>query len=190
MDRTLLYEGSVLSNAKKPLLALLFTDCIVFLQDRNQKLSFAQFGDKKPAVIPLEKVQCVRSRPEMGTAKETTFFIIVWRKGDTNPFNYELTCGDPREREKWQAEIENARSPLRAAGKDAVTSHLDDDLVIDETQLLKIRDIIGTFLCDYFRVLGRNLDTLHLNFYADSSADSLTERSNESIDLVSDCSID
>ncbi|OQV22340.1 putative Rho guanine nucleotide exchange factor 18 [Hypsibius exemplaris] len=147
LDRVLLYEGTILSkDAKKPLRVLLLNDAIVFLQDskNSQKLSFAQFVDKKPPVIYLDKVYCMRVKPETSGAKEATLMIIKWQKGDKSPsLNYEITCTDPKEREKWQVEIENAKMVLMMHSQDGMNDPLEEDFVIDEAHLLKIRETIS-----------------------------------------------
>ncbi|XP_067824564.1 rho guanine nucleotide exchange factor 18 isoform X2 [Heptranchias perlo] len=111
--RRLLHEGVVYwkaaSGRLKDILALVLSDVILLLQEKDQKYSFATV-DQKPAGISLHKL-IVR---EVANEEKGMFLISA---SDEGPEMYEIHTNSKEERNTWMAVIRDAidRYPMEEA---------------------------------------------------------------------------
>ncbi|XP_048415504.1 rho guanine nucleotide exchange factor 18-like isoform X3 [Stegostoma tigrinum] len=130
--RRLLYEGVVwwkaASGRLKDILALVLTDVILLLQEKDQKYSFATV-DQKPAGISLQKL-IVR---EVANEEKGMFLISA---SDEGPEMYEIHTNSKEERNTWMAVIRDAidRFPIEEAA-------LDEDRQQDEKRAAQIKEL-------------------------------------------------
>ncbi|XP_055346747.1 A-kinase anchor protein 13-like isoform X2 [Paramacrobiotus metropolitanus] len=162
-DRALIYDGPVQFRKNNGKLvdvqALLLSDCIVFLQENNQKFTFAHVDDK-PAVVPLNRV-IIRPKAERSGIPEKSLFLI----SSGIPLNpsgsfippppgphcraemYELICSTVKECEKWRVEIAAACGALRhqeeASGQETGIMTLDGNVIVDDAQIRRMREVIN-----------------------------------------------
>ncbi|XP_063311565.1 rho guanine nucleotide exchange factor 18-like isoform X2 [Pelobates fuscus] len=104
MRRQLLYDGILYwrsaSGRLKDILAVLLTDVLLLLQEKDQKYSFSNV-DSKPPVILLQKL-IVR---EVANEEKAMFLISASLKG---PEMYEIHTSSKEERNSWMALIRGA----------------------------------------------------------------------------------
>uniref|UniRef100_A0A1A7YFK5 Rho guanine nucleotide exchange factor (GEF) 28 n=1 Tax=Iconisemion striatum TaxID=60296 RepID=A0A1A7YFK5_9TELE len=102
--QTLRHEGLLLwktaTGRLKDVLALLLTDALIFLQEKDQKYTFATV-DQKPPVIPLQKL-IVR---EVANEEKGMFLISASSAG---PEMYEVHTSSKEERNTWMRLIREA----------------------------------------------------------------------------------
>ncbi|XP_058683477.1 rho guanine nucleotide exchange factor 28 isoform X2 [Poecile atricapillus] len=103
-ERILLHEGLVYwktaTGRFKDILALLLTDVLLFLQEKDQKYIFAAV-DQKPSVISLQKL-IVR---EVANEERGMFLISASSAG---PEMYEIHTSSKEERNNWMRHIQEA----------------------------------------------------------------------------------
>ncbi|KAM5192206.1 rho guanine nucleotide exchange factor 28 isoform 1-T2 [Mantella aurantiaca] len=103
-ERDLLYEGVLLwktaTGRFKDIQALLLTDVLLFLQEKDQKYIFAAV-DQKPPVISLQKL-IVR---EVANEERGMFLISASSAG---PEMYEIHTNSKEERNSWMRHIQEA----------------------------------------------------------------------------------
>ncbi|XP_060057000.1 rho guanine nucleotide exchange factor 28 [Erinaceus europaeus] len=103
-DRKLLHEGLVYwktaAGRFKDILALLLTDVLLFLQEKDQKYTFAAV-DQKPSVISLQKLIA----REVANEERGMFLISASSAG---PEMYEIHTGSKEERDGWMEAIQQA----------------------------------------------------------------------------------
>ncbi|XP_043370618.1 rho guanine nucleotide exchange factor 28 isoform X5 [Dermochelys coriacea] len=132
-ERTLLHEGLVYwktaTGRFKDSLALLLTDVLLFLQEKDQKYIFAAV-DQKPSVISLQKL-IVR---EVANEERGMFLISASSAG---PEMYEIHTNSKEERNNWMRQIQDAvESCPEEEGK---ISESDEDRRIAEAKAAKIQ---------------------------------------------------
>ncbi|KAJ8277347.1 hypothetical protein GJAV_G00074210 [Gymnothorax javanicus] len=102
--RTLLHEGTVnwkaASGRLKDILAVLLTDVLLLLQEKDQKYTFSTV-DNKPSVISLQKL-IVR---EVAHEEKAMFLICA---SSNEPEMYEIHTSSKEERNSWMALIRQA----------------------------------------------------------------------------------
>ncbi|NXH60619.1 ARHGI factor, partial [Rhabdornis inornatus] len=103
-QRRLLLDGMLYwkaaSGRLKDILAVLLTDVLLLLQEKDQKYTFASV-DSKPPVISLQKL-IVR---EVANVEKAMFLISASLKG---PEMYEIHTSSKEERNSWMAHIRRA----------------------------------------------------------------------------------
>ncbi|KAM6189396.1 rho guanine nucleotide exchange factor 18 [Sarcoramphus papa] len=103
-QRRLLLDGMLYwkaaSGRLKDILAVLLTDVLLLLQEKDQKYTFASV-DSKPPVISLQKL-IVR---EVANEEKAMFLISASLKG---PEMYEIHTSSKEERNSWMAQIRRA----------------------------------------------------------------------------------
>ncbi|KFZ57714.1 Rho guanine nucleotide exchange factor 28, partial [Podiceps cristatus] len=132
-ERILLYEGLVYwktaTGRFKDTLALLLTDVLLFLQEKDQKYIFAAV-DRKPSVISLQRL-IVR---EVANEERGMFLISASSAG---PEMYEVHTNSKEERNNWMRHIQDAvESCPEEEGK---MSESDEDRRIAEAKAAKIQ---------------------------------------------------
>uniref|UniRef100_A0A7M4DWX6 Rho guanine nucleotide exchange factor 28 n=1 Tax=Crocodylus porosus TaxID=8502 RepID=A0A7M4DWX6_CROPO len=132
-ERTLLHEGMVYwktaTGRFKDILALLLTDVLLFLQEKDQKYILAAV-DQKPSVISLQKL-IVR---EVANEERGMFLISASSAG---PEMYEIHTNSKEERNNWMRKIQDAvESCPEEEGK---SSEPDEDRRIAEAKVAKIQ---------------------------------------------------
>ncbi|XP_061554994.1 rho guanine nucleotide exchange factor 28 isoform X3 [Phycodurus eques] len=104
MGQTLKHQGALLwktaTGRLKDVLALLLTDSLVFLQEKDQKYTFAAV-DHKPPVIALQKL-IVR---EVANEERGMFLISASASG---PEMYEVRAASKEERDAWMRIVHQA----------------------------------------------------------------------------------
>ncbi|XP_063819936.1 rho guanine nucleotide exchange factor 28 isoform X2 [Pseudophryne corroboree] len=131
-EQVLLHEGVILwktaTGRFKDIQALLLTDVLLFLQEKDQKYIFAAV-DQKPPVIPLQKL-IVR---EVANEERGMFLISASSAG---PEMYEIHTTSKEERNSWMRQIQDAvqSCPEEEEGK---TCESDDDKRVAEAQVAK-----------------------------------------------------
>ncbi|KAK5860234.1 hypothetical protein PBY51_021725 [Eleginops maclovinus] len=103
-NRTLLHEGTVTwktSGRQKEIQAVLLSDVLLFLQEKDQKLVFASM-DNKPAVISLERL-IVRE-----LANEDKAMYLICACTTSVPEMYEIHTRSPEECLTWMKLIREA----------------------------------------------------------------------------------
>nr|XP_036874038.1 rho guanine nucleotide exchange factor 18 isoform X3 [Manis javanica] len=104
LQRQLLLEGTLCwkttSGRLKDVLAVLLTDVLLLLQEKDQKYVFASVDSKRP-VISLQKL-IVR---EVANEEKAMFLISASRQG---PEMYEIYTSSKEERNTWMAHIRRA----------------------------------------------------------------------------------
>nr|XP_036882015.1 rho guanine nucleotide exchange factor 28 isoform X1 [Manis javanica] len=133
-ERTLLYDGLVYwktaTGRFKDILALLLTDVLLFLQEKDQKYIFAAV-DQKPSVISLQKLIA----REVANEERGMFLISASSAG---PEMYEIHTNSKEERNNWMRRIQQAveSCPEEEGGR---TSESDEDRRKAEARVAKIQ---------------------------------------------------
>ncbi|KAH0512739.1 Rho guanine nucleotide exchange factor 28 [Microtus ochrogaster] len=112
-ERALLHDGLVYwktaTGRFKDILALLLTDVLLFLQEKDQKYIFAAV-DQKPSVISLQKLIA----REVANEERGMFLISASSAG---PEMYEIHTNSKEERNNWMRRIQQAVESLQVAVK-------------------------------------------------------------------------
>ncbi|NXP72345.1 ARG28 factor, partial [Ramphastos sulfuratus] len=133
-ERILLHEGLVYwktaTGRFKDTLALLLTDVLLFLQEKDQKYIFAAV-DQKPSIISLQRL-IVR---EVANEERGMFLISASSAG---PEMYEVHTSSKEERNSWMRHIQDAveSCPEEEEGK---MSESDEDRRIAEAKASRIQ---------------------------------------------------
>uniref|UniRef100_A0A8C9G0C5 PH domain-containing protein n=1 Tax=Pavo cristatus TaxID=9049 RepID=A0A8C9G0C5_PAVCR len=129
-ERILLHEGLVYwktaTGRFKDTLALLLTDMLLFLQEKDQKYIFAAV-DQKPSVISLQKL-IVR---EVANEERGMFLISASSAG---PEMYEIHTNSKEDRNSWMRHIQDEEGKM---------GELDEDRRIAEAKACKIQKCQG-----------------------------------------------
>uniref|UniRef100_G3T733 Rho guanine nucleotide exchange factor 28 n=1 Tax=Loxodonta africana TaxID=9785 RepID=G3T733_LOXAF len=133
-ERTLLYDGLVYwktaTGRFKDILALLLTDVLLFLQEKDQKYIFAAV-DQKPSVISLQKLIA----REVANEERGMFLISASSSG---PEMYEIHTNSKEERNNWMRRIQQAveSCPEEEGGR---TGESDEERRKAEARVAKIQ---------------------------------------------------
>ncbi|KAM6224337.1 rho guanine nucleotide exchange factor 28 [Rhynchocyon petersi] len=133
-ERTLLHDGLVYwktaTGRFKDILALLLTDVLLFLQEKDQKYIFAAV-DQKPSVISLQKLIA----REVANEERGMFLISASTSG---PEMYEIHTNSKEERNNWMRRIQQAveSCPEEEGGR---TSESDEERRKAEARVAKIQ---------------------------------------------------
>ncbi|KGL83358.1 Rho guanine nucleotide exchange factor 28, partial [Tinamus guttatus] len=134
-ERILLHEGLVYwktaTGRFKDILALLLTDVLLFLQEKDQKYVFAAV-DQKPSVISLQKL-IVR---EVANEERGMFLISASSAG---PEMYEVHTNSKEERNSWMRHIQDAVESCPQEEEEGKMSESDEDRRIAEAKASKIQ---------------------------------------------------
>ncbi|XP_026354578.3 rho guanine nucleotide exchange factor 28 isoform X1 [Ursus arctos] len=133
-ERTLLHDGLVYwktaTGRFKDILALLLTDVLLFLQEKDQKYIFAAV-DQKPSVISLQKLIA----REVANEERGMFLISASSAG---PEMYEIHTNSKEERNNWMRRIQQAveSCPEEDGGR---TSESDEERRKAEARVARIQ---------------------------------------------------
>ncbi|XP_014635100.1 PREDICTED: rho guanine nucleotide exchange factor 28 [Ceratotherium simum simum] len=133
-ERTLLHDGLVYwktaTGRFKDILALLLTDVLLFLQEKDQKYIFAAV-DQKPSVISLQKLIA----REVANEERGMFLISASSAG---PEMYEIHTNSKEERNNWMRRIQQAveSCPEEEGGR---TSDSDEEKRKAEARVARIQ---------------------------------------------------
>ncbi|CAH6787560.1 Arhgef28 [Phodopus roborovskii] len=133
-ERALLHDGLVYwktaTGRFKDILALLLTDVLLFLQEKDQKYIFAAV-DQKPSVISLQKLIA----REVANEERGMFLISASSAG---PEMYEIHTNSKEERNNWMRRIQQAveSCPEDEGGR---TSESDEERRKAEARVAKIQ---------------------------------------------------
>ncbi|KAM7025813.1 rho guanine nucleotide exchange factor 28 isoform 7-T9 [Acridotheres tristis] len=134
-ERILLHEGLVYwktaTGRFKDTLALLLTDVLLFLQEKDQKYIFAAV-DQKPSVISLQKL-IVR---EVANEERGMFLISASSAG---PEMYEVHTSSKEERNNWMRHIQEAVESCPEEEEEVKMSESDEDRRIAEAKAYRIQ---------------------------------------------------
>ncbi|NXA31969.1 ARG28 factor, partial [Eudromia elegans] len=134
-ERILLHEGVVYwktaTGRFKDILALLLTDMLLFLQEKDQKYVFAAV-DQKPSVISLQKL-IVR---EVANEERGMFLISASSAG---PEMYEVHTSSKEERNTWMRHIQDAVESCPEEEEEGKMSESDEDRRIAEAKASRIQ---------------------------------------------------
>ncbi|NXJ26608.1 ARG28 factor, partial [Dicrurus megarhynchus] len=134
-ERILLHEGLVYwktaTGRFKDTLALLLTDVLLFLQEKDQKYIFAAV-DQKPSVISLQRL-IVR---EVANEERGMFLISASSAG---PEMYEVHTSSKEERNNWMRHIQEAVESCPEEEEEVKMSESDEDRRIAEAKAYRIQ---------------------------------------------------
>ncbi|NWT83959.1 ARG28 factor, partial [Lanius ludovicianus] len=134
-ERILLHEGLVYwktaTGRFKETLALLLTDVLLFLQEKDQKYIFAAV-DQKPSVISLQRL-IVR---EVANEERGMFLISASSAG---PEMYEVHTSSREERNNWMRHIQEAVESCPEEEEEVKMSESDEDRRIAEAKAYRIQ---------------------------------------------------
>ncbi|NXA88025.1 ARG28 factor, partial [Melanocharis versteri] len=134
-ERILLHEGLVYwktaTGRFKGTLALLLTDVLLFLQEKDQKYIFAAV-DQKPSVISLQRL-IVR---EVANEERGMFLISASSAG---PEMYEVHASSKEERNNWMRQIQEAVESCPEKEEEVKMSESDEDRRIAEAKAYRIQ---------------------------------------------------
>ncbi|RLW05268.1 hypothetical protein DV515_00005216 [Chloebia gouldiae] len=134
-ERILLHEGVVYwktaTGRFKDTLALLLTDVLLFLQEKDQKYIFAAV-DQKPSVISLQKL-IVR---EVANEERGMFLISASSAG---PEMYEVHTSSKEERNNWMRHIQEAVESCPEEEEEIKMSESDEDRRTAEAKAYRIQ---------------------------------------------------
>uniref|UniRef100_A0A8B9FXU5 PH domain-containing protein n=1 Tax=Amazona collaria TaxID=241587 RepID=A0A8B9FXU5_9PSIT len=138
-ERILLHEGLVYwktaTGRFKDTLALLLTDVLLFLQEKDQKYIFAAV-DQKPSVISLQRL-IVR---EVANEERGMFLISASSAG---PEMYEVHTNSKEERNNWMRHIQDAVESCPEEEEEGKMSESDEDRRIAEAKACRIQKCQG-----------------------------------------------
>ncbi|XP_072216336.1 rho guanine nucleotide exchange factor 28 isoform X2 [Excalfactoria chinensis] len=134
-ERILLHEGLVYwktaTGRFKDTLALLLTDMLLFLQEKDQKYIFAAV-DQKPSVISLQKL-IVR---EVANEERGMFLISASSAG---PEMYEVHTNSKEERNSWMRHIQDAVESCPEEQEEGKMGEFNEDRRTAEAKACKIQ---------------------------------------------------
>ncbi|KAH0625720.1 hypothetical protein JD844_033923 [Phrynosoma platyrhinos] len=129
LDATLYLKAA--SGRLKDILAVLLTDVLLLLQEKDQKYMFASV-DSKPPVISLQKL-IVR---EVANEEKAMFLISASMKG---PEMYEIHTNSKEDRNFWMAQIRRAVESCPDE-EDGVLADLEEERKQAEARAAKLRE--------------------------------------------------
>ncbi|XP_054613322.1 rho guanine nucleotide exchange factor 28 isoform X2 [Dunckerocampus dactyliophorus] len=136
MGQTLKHQGALLwktaTGRLKDVLALLLTDSLVFLQEKDQKYTFATV-DQKPPVITLQKL-IVR---EVANEERGMFLISASAAG---PEMYEVHAASKEERNTWMRLVREAVESCPEE-EDEYTSESEEEKRVAEARFKKVQKL-------------------------------------------------
>ncbi|XP_057209029.1 rho guanine nucleotide exchange factor 28 isoform X4 [Triplophysa rosa] len=160
--RALLHQGPLLwktaTGRLKDVLALLLSDSLVFLQEKDQKYIFAAV-DQKPPVISLQKL-IVR---EVANEERGMFLISASSAG---PEMYEVHGASKDERNTWMRLIREAVENCPEE-EEETTSESEEERRVAEAKVQKIHRLQES-LCGHDQLICANLEE-KLHIYAELS---------------------
>ncbi|XP_051958149.1 rho guanine nucleotide exchange factor 28 isoform X3 [Xyrauchen texanus] len=160
--RFLLHQGPLLwktaTGRLKDMMALLLSDSLVFLQEKDQKYIFAAV-DQKPPVISLQKL-IVR---EVANEERGMFLISASSAG---PEMYEVHTASKDERNTWMRLIREAVESCPEE-EDETTSESEEERRVAEAKVQKIHRLQES-LCGHDHLICANLEE-KLHIYAELS---------------------
>ncbi|KAM6289587.1 LOW QUALITY PROTEIN: rho guanine nucleotide exchange factor 28 [Aegotheles albertisi] len=134
-ERVLLHEGLVYwktaTGRFKDTLALLLTDVLLFLQEKDQKYIFAAV-DQKPSIISLQRL-IVR---EVANEERGMFLISASSAG---PEMYEVHTNSKEERNNWMRHIQDAVESCPEEEEEGKMTESDEDRRIAEAKASRIQ---------------------------------------------------
>nr|XP_055055601.1 rho guanine nucleotide exchange factor 28 isoform X3 [Misgurnus anguillicaudatus] len=160
--RALLHQDPLLwktaTGRLKDVLALLLSDYLVFLQEKDQKYIFAAV-DLKPPVIPLQKL-IVR---EVANEERGMFLISASSPG---PEMYEVHAASKEERNAWMRHIREAVENCPEEETET-TSESEEERRVAEAKVQKIHRLQES-LCGHDQLICANLEE-KMHIYAELS---------------------
>ncbi|XP_058500658.1 A-kinase anchor protein 13 isoform X2 [Solea solea] len=136
--RKLLHDGAVqLKNSAgrlKDVQAMLLSDVLVFLQEKDQKYVFASL-DQRSTVISLQNL-IVR---EVANEERGLFLITA---GTDRPEMVEVLASSKEERNIWMAIIQDAMHCMEKDDDDGVPSETEEDRKQQENRAKEIRELL------------------------------------------------
>ncbi|XP_034564779.1 rho guanine nucleotide exchange factor 28 [Notolabrus celidotus] len=161
--QTLKHQGLLLwktaTGRLKDVLALLLTDALIFLQEKDQKFTFAAV-DQKPPVIALQKL-IVR---EVANEERGMFLISASAAG---PEMYEVHTSSKEERNTWMRLIREAVESCPEE-EEEYTSESEEEKRAAEARILKIHKFQESLLSQDQRICSSLEEKLQI--YAELSA--------------------
>ncbi|XP_077399072.1 rho guanine nucleotide exchange factor 28 isoform X2 [Vanacampus margaritifer] len=134
MGQTLKHQGALLwktaTGRLKDVLALLLTDSLVFLQEKDQKYTFATV-DQKPPIIALQKL-IVR---EVANEERGMFLISASAAG---PEMYEVRAASKEERDAWMRLVREAVESCPEEDEE-YTSESEEEKRVAEARFHKVQ---------------------------------------------------
>ncbi|KAM5264266.1 rho guanine nucleotide exchange factor 28 [Ctenodactylus gundi] len=134
-ERTLLHDGLVYwktaTGRFKDILAILLTDVLLFLQEKDQKYIFAAV-DQKPSVISLQKLIA----REVANEERGMFLISASSAG---PEMYEIHTNSKEERNNWMRRIQQAVESCPEEEEEGRTSESDEERRRAEARVARIQ---------------------------------------------------
>ncbi|XP_026149979.1 A-kinase anchor protein 13 isoform X3 [Mastacembelus armatus] len=138
LRRRLIYDGALqLKNNQgrlKDVHALLLSDVLVFLQEKDQKYIFAML-DQRSTVISLQKL-IVR---EVANEERGLFLITA---GIEKPEMMEVLASSKDERNTWMQLIQEAMQSMEKDEDEGIPSETEDDKRQLETKAKEMRDLL------------------------------------------------
>ncbi|KAM4596554.1 A-kinase anchor protein 13 isoform 6-T6 [Fundulus diaphanus] len=138
LRRRLIHDGALqLKNTQgrlKDVQALLLSDVLVFLQEKDQKYVFAML-DQRSTVISLQKL-IVREVAN----KERGLFLIT--AGTEKPEMMEVLASSKEERNTWMQLIQTAMQSMEKDEDEGIPSETEDDKRQLESKAKEIRDML------------------------------------------------
>ncbi|XP_023669901.2 A-kinase anchor protein 13 isoform X2 [Paramormyrops kingsleyae] len=135
--RKLLHDGPLqLKNSVgrlKDVQALLLSDVVVFLQEKDQKYVFASL-DQRSTVISLQKL-IVR---EVANEEKGLFLITAGKK----PEMLEVYASSKEERNTWMQLIQEAMNSMEKDEDEGIPSETEEDKRILETKAKEMRELL------------------------------------------------
>ncbi|XP_068578877.1 A-kinase anchor protein 13-like isoform X4 [Cebidichthys violaceus] len=136
--RRLLHDGALqLKNAAgrlKDVQAMLLSDVLIFLQEKDQKYVFASL-DQRSTVISLQNL-IVR---EVANEERGLFLITA---GTERPEMVEVLASSKEERNTWRAIIQDAMHCMEKDEDEGVPSETEDDRRQQENRVKEIRELL------------------------------------------------
>ncbi|KAM9460618.1 A-kinase anchor protein 13 isoform 2-T3 [Clarias gariepinus] len=136
--RKLLHDGPLqlkaLTGRLKDVQALLLSDVLIFLQEKDQKYVFASL-DQRATVIPLQKL-IVREVAN----EDRGFFIIA--AGIERPEMVEVHATSRDERNTWMQLIQNAMHSREKDEDEGIPSETEEDKKLLESKVKEMRAIL------------------------------------------------
>ncbi|KAM4744287.1 A-kinase anchor protein 13 isoform 2-T4 [Anableps anableps] len=138
LRRKLIHDGALqLKNTQgrlKDVQALLLSDVLVFLQEKDQKYVFAML-DQRSTVISLQKL-IVREVAN----KERGLFLIT--AGTEKPEMMEILASSKEERNTWMQLIQTAMQSMEKDEDEGIPSETEDDKRQLESKAKEMRDML------------------------------------------------
>ncbi|XP_072039123.1 uncharacterized protein [Amphiura filiformis] len=137
-NRKLRHEGELLWKSARGKLteihAVLLTDVLIFLQENNQKFTFAS-QDNKPPVVHLHKLM-VR---DVAIDKRSIYLISPNKAG---PEMYEVMCTSTSHRKRWKQLIETAVQECPDDDEGVVEDEIFEEKKAAEARAAKVKKLL------------------------------------------------